>query len=187
MNKIDLVPATVVAAWKHYFKAQFPLIKIVCFTSLPSYNLRDGGQSSLKGQRRKGKMKMAAEGALSLLQVCEEICAKQGTHTKHKQNTNSHSLFRFKVYYIFSIILVTYNKRTATGQESCEEKIQEILFNHPAVRQTCSAVDKPPHLHYHPHPPLGYHRPVLRLHLHLRHRRSGRPAAEPVRRGPECG
>lgn len=92
MNKIDLVPATVVAAWKHYFKAQFPLIKIVCFTSLPSYNLRDGGQSSLKGQRRKGKMKMAAEGALSLLQVCEEICAKQGTHTKHKQNTNSHSL-----------------------------------------------------------------------------------------------
>ena len=82
-NKIDLVPASVIVAWKHYFASHFPRLRIVFFTSLPSYNLRDSsGQgkasTSLKGQRRKGKMKMAAEGSMNLLQVCEQICATQG-------------------------------------------------------------------------------------------------------------
>lgn len=79
------------AAWKNYFQTQFPLLRVIIhniwrllkinnyrffihqvvfFTSLPSYNLRGGERKSgLKAQRRKGTMKMAAEGALKLLEV----------------------------------------------------------------------------------------------------------------------
>lgn len=39
LNKIDLAPAEVVVAWKHYFLSKFPSIHIVTFTSYPSYNL----------------------------------------------------------------------------------------------------------------------------------------------------
>ena len=78
-NKIDLFPAPVIASWKNYFQTQFPSLRIVYFTSLPSYNLREGQTSGLKGQRRKGTMRMAAEGALNLLEVCEKICGDQGT------------------------------------------------------------------------------------------------------------
>lgn len=46
LNKIDLAPPSLVAAWKHYFTKQYPELKIVLFTSFPSYNLRDGGGSS---------------------------------------------------------------------------------------------------------------------------------------------
>ncbi|XP_057377955.1 guanine nucleotide-binding protein-like 1 [Daphnia carinata] len=77
-NKIDLVPAPVLAAWKNYFQTQFPLLRVVFFTSLPSYNLRGGERKTgLKAQRRKGTMKMAAEGALKLLEVCEDVCGMQ--------------------------------------------------------------------------------------------------------------
>lgn len=39
LNKIDLVPASVVIAWKEYFVNNFKNIQIVLFTSCPSYNL----------------------------------------------------------------------------------------------------------------------------------------------------
>jgi len=77
-NKIDLVPAPVLVAWKEYFRAQFPLLHILYFTSLPSYNLREGSRKQgLKGVRQKGTMRMAAEGAINLLEVCENICGDQ--------------------------------------------------------------------------------------------------------------
>lgn len=40
LNKIDLVPASVVVAWKQYLQEQYPNIQIISFTSFPSYNLR---------------------------------------------------------------------------------------------------------------------------------------------------
>jgi len=77
-NKIDLVPASVLVAWKEYFQTQFPLLHIIYFTSLPSYNLREGCRKpGLKGIRKKGKMRMAAEGAITLLEVCQKICGDQ--------------------------------------------------------------------------------------------------------------
>ena len=74
-----MVPAVVLAAWKSYFELLYPKLKIVFFTSLPSYNLQEGSQpSGLKGSRRKGKMRMAAEGALNLWETCQEVCQNQG-------------------------------------------------------------------------------------------------------------
>ncbi|PNF26770.1 hypothetical protein B7P43_G18233 [Cryptotermes secundus] len=40
LNKIDLAPAPLVVAWKHYFQQKYPAIHILTFTSFPAYNLR---------------------------------------------------------------------------------------------------------------------------------------------------
>ncbi|KAI5730064.1 hypothetical protein M8J76_009593 [Diaphorina citri] len=77
MNKIDLAPAPLVLAWKHYFQSKFPKLTILCFTSYPTYNLRNNIENSnkkgLQVRRRRGKMKMAAEGAKKLLEACQTI------------------------------------------------------------------------------------------------------------------
>jgi Predicted GTPases len=48
MNKIDLAPAPLVLAWKHYFQSKFPKLTILCFTSYPTYNLRNNIENSNK-------------------------------------------------------------------------------------------------------------------------------------------
>lgn len=75
LNKIDLVPPELVLAWKSYFTEKYPDIKIVLFTSYPSYNLRGHQENSsgLKIRRRRGKMKMVLEGAQQVFQACKEI------------------------------------------------------------------------------------------------------------------
>ncbi|XP_053694874.1 guanine nucleotide-binding protein-like 1 [Sabethes cyaneus] len=74
INKIDLVDAEVVLAWKRYFQEKYNDIKIVLFTSYPSYNLRGKQQNKqgLKIRRRKGRMRMAAEGAQQIFNICRE-------------------------------------------------------------------------------------------------------------------
>ena len=70
---------------------------MVFFTSLPSYNLREGSRKpGLKGQRKKGIMRMAAEGALNLLKVCEEICGAQGKLHWNYSKSFRLNLFIFK-------------------------------------------------------------------------------------------
>lgn len=75
LNKIDLAPPALVVAWREYFRTQYPKLHILFFTSYPAYNLRgntvDG--ENLKVRRRKGKLKMAAEGAQKLMETCREI------------------------------------------------------------------------------------------------------------------
>lgn len=81
LNKIDLVPADVVVAWKHYFLKHYPTLKIVTFTSYPTYNLRnvaDENKAGLQVRRRRGKPRMAAEGAQRLYEACREITQNQG-------------------------------------------------------------------------------------------------------------
>ncbi|KAL2723294.1 guanine nucleotide-binding protein-like 1 [Vespula maculifrons] len=75
LNKIDLAPASLVVAWKEYFSTHYPELHILMFTSFPTYNLRGNTNESegIKKRRRKGKLKMAAEGALKLLQACQDI------------------------------------------------------------------------------------------------------------------
>ncbi|XP_022239198.1 guanine nucleotide-binding protein-like 1 isoform X2 [Limulus polyphemus] len=68
LNKIDLVPAPIVLAWKHYFQQQFPQVYIVCFSAYSGMK-----QAAGKRGRRIGKLKMAAEGAKRLFDVCEKI------------------------------------------------------------------------------------------------------------------
>ncbi|XP_066589713.1 guanine nucleotide-binding protein-like 1 isoform X2 [Prorops nasuta] len=75
LNKIDLVPSALVVAWKDYFCVKYPKVHILMFTSYPTYNLHGnmGELEELKLRRRKGKLKMAAEGAQKLLQACKNI------------------------------------------------------------------------------------------------------------------
>nr|XP_022905697.1 guanine nucleotide-binding protein-like 1 [Onthophagus taurus] len=79
MNKIDLSPAPLVAAWKNYFKEKYPNLHILMFTSLPGYNLigNQSNKSGLQVRRRKGKLKMASEGAQLLLDICKDIVKEQ--------------------------------------------------------------------------------------------------------------
>lgn len=80
-NKIDLVPSHIVLAWKHYFEEKYKDLHVILFTSYPSYNLRmssdgaRGGASSggLKILRRRGRMRMAKEGAYQIQQACKAI------------------------------------------------------------------------------------------------------------------
>ena len=75
LNKIDLVPSAVVLAWKKYFEEKYTNINVVLFTSCPSYNLRgkQENKQGLKIRRRRGKPKMAAEGAQQVFLACKEI------------------------------------------------------------------------------------------------------------------
>ncbi|KAK9885950.1 hypothetical protein WA026_013825 [Henosepilachna vigintioctopunctata] len=79
LNKIDLAPAPLVVAWKSYFDEKYPGIHIVMFTTLPGYNLigNQGCKDGLQVRRRRGKLRMAAEGAETLLGVCKSIVGNE--------------------------------------------------------------------------------------------------------------
>lgn len=49
LNKIDLVPAAAVCAWKQFLTETYPGLKVVYFTSCPGYNLR-GATSDKAGK-----------------------------------------------------------------------------------------------------------------------------------------
>ncbi|CAO1394031.1 unnamed protein product [Diamesa serratosioi] len=75
LNKIDLVDASAVLAWKKYFEAEYPTISVVLFTSCPAYNLRGNqvNKTGMKIRRRRGKQRMASEGALGVFKACSAI------------------------------------------------------------------------------------------------------------------
>lgn len=75
LNKIDLVSASVVAAWKEYLTEAYPGLRVLYFTSCPAYNLRGASsdKAGLQVRRRKGKQRMCAEGATKILEACKEI------------------------------------------------------------------------------------------------------------------
>lgn len=75
LNKVDLAPPALVIAWKEYFHTIYPKLHILMFTSYPTYNLcgNKSDTEGMKQRRRKGKLKMAAEGAQKLLDICKEI------------------------------------------------------------------------------------------------------------------
>lgn len=79
LNKIDLVETPVVLAWKKYFEEKYKTISVVLFTSCPAYNLRGGNvnKSGLKIRRRRGRQRMASEGALQVYQACNLIVKDQ--------------------------------------------------------------------------------------------------------------
>ena len=79
LNKVDLAPPALAVAWKEYFHTKYPKLHILMFTSYPTYNLRGNTSETegLKQRRRKGKLKMAAEGAKKLLDTCKEIVGDQ--------------------------------------------------------------------------------------------------------------
>jgi ribosome biogenesis GTPase A len=84
LNKIDLVESEVVLAWKKHFEEKYSNIHVIMFTSYPGYNLRGNCQNKhgLNIRRRKGKMKMASEGALEVYKACLSIVKNQVDLTK---------------------------------------------------------------------------------------------------------
>jgi len=75
LNKIDLVPSSLVLAWQKYFQTKYKSIHVVLFTSCPSYNLY-GKQNTSKGlkiRRRRGRPHMATEGAQQIFKACKLI------------------------------------------------------------------------------------------------------------------
>lgn len=75
LNKVDLAPPALVVAWKEYFHSQYPKLHILMFTSYPTYNLHGNinNEEGIKKRRRRGKLRMAAEGAQKLLEACKDI------------------------------------------------------------------------------------------------------------------
>ncbi|XP_011692066.1 PREDICTED: guanine nucleotide-binding protein-like 1 isoform X1 [Wasmannia auropunctata] len=75
LNKVDLAPPALVVAWKEYFHNQYPKLHILMFTSYPTYNLRGNtsNEEGVKKRSRRGKLRMAAEGAQKLLEACKDI------------------------------------------------------------------------------------------------------------------
>ncbi|KAK9702330.1 50S ribosome-binding GTPase [Popillia japonica] len=75
LNKIDLSPVPLVAAWKDYFTEKYPKLHVLMFTTMPGYNLlgKQNDKAGLQIRRRKGRLRMAAEGTQLLLEACKEI------------------------------------------------------------------------------------------------------------------
>ncbi|XP_043259536.1 guanine nucleotide-binding protein-like 1 [Colletes gigas] len=75
LNKVDFASPGIVVAWKEYFHETYPKLHILLFTSYPTYNLHGNTEKTqgLQKRRIRGKLKMAAEGAQKLLDICKEI------------------------------------------------------------------------------------------------------------------
>lgn len=70
LNKVDLVDASLVLAWKHYFEEKYPQIKVILFTSYPNSWKNSKG---LTIRQHRGRRRMAVEGAQQVYQVVSEI------------------------------------------------------------------------------------------------------------------
>uniref|UniRef100_W5L9P5 Guanine nucleotide-binding protein-like 1 n=1 Tax=Astyanax mexicanus TaxID=7994 RepID=W5L9P5_ASTMX len=71
LNKIDLCPASLVLAWKHYITEHFPHLHCVCFTSHPGQPY-----STLQKKRMRRKCGWSqAGGPIHIMRACQEITA----------------------------------------------------------------------------------------------------------------
>ena len=78
--QVDLVPPHVVVAWRHYFSARYPSLRVVCFTSHPDpeSSLRPQEKVHLRFKRARGQG-LSAVGPKELLQVVVRIHSGQGS------------------------------------------------------------------------------------------------------------
>lgn len=77
LNKCDLLPPEVVVAWERYFHQAFPKLLVVPF-------------SSFEGRRHpRGKLRMAAESSLRLVEACQELV---GDSSRYLENTREEVL-----------------------------------------------------------------------------------------------
>lgn len=66
LNKIDLVPASLVIAWNHYLKSQYPEAHIIPFASYAGMKTKTNG-------KRVGNMRMAVDGAKRFMLEVERV------------------------------------------------------------------------------------------------------------------
>jgi len=86
LNKIDLIPPELSSAWKAYLTEKFPCLHVVFFTSFPSYNLVNVSRGGLRIKKLKANFKIAKEGALQILKICEEVVNKNLDDWKKRIN-----------------------------------------------------------------------------------------------------
>uniref|UniRef100_UPI00358F01C5 guanine nucleotide-binding protein-like 1 n=1 Tax=Myxine glutinosa TaxID=7769 RepID=UPI00358F01C5 len=77
LNKIDLVPAPIVSAWKAFFQEKFPGVHVVCFTSFPHEVLDDPNPRDALQKRRRWRGWSMAVGPRQLITACEAIVQGQ--------------------------------------------------------------------------------------------------------------
>lgn len=89
LNKIDLVPASLVVAWQSYLKNQYPEAHIVPFASY-------AGMKQKKNGKRVGNLKMAADGARRFMLEVEKVVGSANvdfTSWKEKIQKDAHVNF----------------------------------------------------------------------------------------------
>lgn len=96
MNKIDLVPASVVVAWREYVLKNYPHLTVIYFTSCPSYNLRAKTSTGLQIRRRKGRQRMCVEGATKLYEACRDIVAGKVDLTSWENKIKEEGILEFE-------------------------------------------------------------------------------------------
>jgi len=73
LNKVDLIPASVSAAWSEYFKKLFPDLRVVFFTSFPSEVRRVDHGKKVRRRPNKKRIYRTQLGPEELLDHCKEI------------------------------------------------------------------------------------------------------------------
>ena len=93
LNKVDLVPPELAAAWKNYFEKKFTNVNVTYFTSCPAYNLlMASGDSSRFFRKLRGKISMAKEGALQIYQLVQQIVGDEVDLSSWKEKIDNFSL-----------------------------------------------------------------------------------------------
>lgn len=78
LNKIDLVPASVVAAWTQYFKGLFPKLQVVWFTAFPNNVRKIDFGTKMKKRPMKKRIYQTYIGPKELFKCCKEIVNHEG-------------------------------------------------------------------------------------------------------------
>ena len=78
LNKIDLVPASVVAAWSEYFRGLFPKLHIVYFTAFPGQVRQIDFGTKMKKRQMKKRIYQTYIGPKELFACCKEIVQDEG-------------------------------------------------------------------------------------------------------------
>lgn len=89
LNKIDLVPACLVVAWREYLKSQYPEAHIIPFASYAGMKQKTNG-------KRVGNLKMAADGAKRFMLEVEKLVGPgkiDFTSWKEKIHADAHETF----------------------------------------------------------------------------------------------
>uniref|UniRef100_A0A1B6C3N2 Guanine nucleotide-binding protein-like 1 n=1 Tax=Clastoptera arizonana TaxID=38151 RepID=A0A1B6C3N2_9HEMI len=127
LNKIDLAPAPLVVAWLHYFKEKFSDLEVLCFTSYPGYNIQSRNKTVIKNSKRKGRFRMAAEGAEKLLQVCQNITQGKVDLTSWKTKITEEKTLEYECDEVKIEVGKTIISKVDTSYEECPKFNGNIL------------------------------------------------------------
>lgn len=83
LNKIDLVDAGLVIAWRQYLKARFPKLNIIEFASYAGMRVKSSSG------KRVGKLRMAVKGATSLQAMVAKIVGNRADLSSWKEKIDS--------------------------------------------------------------------------------------------------